>query len=607
MTTDVLNGSILNIAAYRFVSLDDLPRRRRELKAACDARQLKGTILLSREGVNLFMAGEEPQVRDFLELLRADQALAPIEVKESWTDYQPFNRMLVRLKNEIISMGVPEIDPRVRTSPKLKAAELKQWLDEGRDLVLLDTRNDYEVQVGTFDGALPIGVDSFRDFPEAVRALPDEMKQKPIVMFCTGGIRCEKAGPLMEAEGFQQVFQLDGGILKYFDECGGAHYHGDCFVFDKRVALNPELKESGIGLCYACQAILSPEDMQSPDYVYEQSCPYCISKLHASLPSIADREAAIRVATTPLPGSEPYDNMRPIRIPQTMDGMTLGECVLALFPHYDQTYWNEEFALGRIKLGEQLATPETIVKAGQRYAHWFPNTIEPDVNVDIQVLFEDDALVVVHKPAPLPMHPSGRFNRNTLTWILRQAFGLHGLRPAHRLDANTTGVAVFAKTRTIAGDLQMQFDRGLVEKIYLAEIAGTPTENEFRCDAPLSRERSGAGGRDVAADESAEEALAAVTDFRIVQVHDNGTTLVEAMPQTGRTHQIRLHLWHLGMPILGDPMYLPGQQLAAVQTLEASTTATMPMRLHAAKLTLRHPVSGETITFTSPKTSWGQS
>ncbi len=115
-------------------------------------------------------------MRDFLELLRADQALAPIEVKESWTDYQPFNRMLVRLKNEIISMGVPEIDPRVRTSPKLKAAELKQWLDEGRDLVLLDTRNDYEVQVGTFDGALPIGVDSFRDFPEAVRALPDEIE-----------------------------------------------------------------------------------------------------------------------------------------------------------------------------------------------------------------------------------------------------------------------------------------------------------------------------------------------------------------------------------------------------------------------------------------------
>ncbi len=363
MTTDVLNGTILNIAAYRFVSLDDLSRRRRELKAACDARQLKGTILLSREGINLFMAGEEIAVREFLELLRADPALAPIEVKESWTDYQPFNRMLVRLKREIISMGVPEIDPRVRTSPKLKAAELKRWLDEGREVILLDTRNDYEVQVGTFDGALPIGVDNFRDFPAAVRELPDELKQKPIVMFCTGGIRCEKAGPLMEAEGFQQIFQLDGGILKYFEECGGAHYHGACFVFDKRVALNPELKESGIGLCFACQSILSPADMQSPDYVFEQSCPYCIHKSRVTVPSIAQRETAIRTATTPLPGSVPYDNMRPIRIPQTMDGLTLNACVLALFPHYDQTYWNAEFELGRIRLGESCVAPETIVKA----------------------------------------------------------------------------------------------------------------------------------------------------------------------------------------------------------------------------------------------------
>ncbi len=236
-------------------------------------------------------------------------------------------------------------------------------LDEGREVVLLDTRNDYEVQVGTFDGALPIGVDNFRDFPAAVRELPDELKQKPIVMFCTGGIRCEKAGPLMEAEGFQQIFQLDGGILKYFEECGGAHYHGDCFVFDKRVALNPELKESGIGLCFACQSILSPADMQSPDYVFEQSCPYCIHKSRVTVPSIAQRETAIRTATTPLPGSVPYDNMRPIRIPQTMDGLTLNACVLALFPHYDQTYWNAEFELGRIRLGESCVAPETIVKA----------------------------------------------------------------------------------------------------------------------------------------------------------------------------------------------------------------------------------------------------
>ncbi len=210
------------------------------------------------------------------------------------------------------------------------------------------------------------------------------------------------------------------------------------------------------------------------------------------------------------------------------------------------------------------------------------------MNADIQVLFEDEALVVVNKPAPLPMHPSGRFNRNTLTWILRQAFGLHGLRPVHRLDANTTGVAVFAKTRAIAGDLQMQFDRGLVEKVYLAEINGVPAQSEFSCDAPIGRERGGAGGRDVALIEDADEALAAVTDFRVVRVNEPPSTLVEALPKTGRTHQIRLHLWHLGMPIIGDPMYLANQQLATTQTLEAVTTLSAPMRLHATKLTLRH-------------------
>ncbi len=599
MTTDVLTRSILNIAAYRFVTLDELPRRRRELKAACDDRQLKGTILLSREGINLFMAGEEAQVRSFLELLRRDERLAPIEVKESWTDYQPFNRMLVRLKREIISMGVPEIDPRVRTSPKLKARELKQWLDEGRELVLLDTRNDYEVNVGTFTGAMPISVDNFRDFPAAVNALPEELKQKPIVMFCTGGIRCEKAGPLMEAAGFQQIFQLDGGILKYFEECGGAHYQGDCFVFDKRVALNPELKESGIGLCYACQAILSPEDMQSPDYVYEQSCPHCVSQRQVKqLPSLAEREAAIAATTDPLPGCVPYDNMRPIRIPQALDGQPLLQCVLSLFPHYDQTYWDAEFKLGRIRLGEQLAAPAMVAKAGQRYGHWFPDTVEPAVNAQIRVLYEDESLVVVRKPAPLPMHPSGRFNRNTLTWILREAFQLHGLRPVHRLDANTTGLAVFAKTRGVAGDLQAQFDRGAVKKVYQAVIQGVPEASEFRCEVPIGRQRGEAGGRDVVTDEEdADDALPAVTEFLTLQVNPDGTSLVEAMPLTGRTNQIRLHLWHLGMPIVGDPMYLPHHQQAPVQTLDTETSLQQPMKLHAAKLTFQHPVTGQQVTF----------
>src|SRR5262249_5606336 len=146
---------------------------------------------------------------------------------------QPFRRMLVKVKQEIIAFGVAGIEPGRTTSTKLAPQTLKQWLDEGRPVTLLDTRNDYEVRLGTFENAVTLGIDHFRSFPAAVRELPAAMKQQPIVMFCTGGIRCEKAGPLMEREGFEQVFQLDGGILKYFEECGGEHYDGECFVFDR--------------------------------------------------------------------------------------------------------------------------------------------------------------------------------------------------------------------------------------------------------------------------------------------------------------------------------------------------------------------------------------
>ena len=152
--------------------------------------------------------------------------------KESPSAEQPFNRMLVKIKKEIIAFGVAGIDPASRPTPKLSARELKQWLDEGRPVTLLDIRNDYEVRMGTFRGARRAGIDHFREFPAAVQQLPAELKQQPVVMFCTGGIRCEKAGPFMEQAGFQNVHQLDGGILKYFEECGGAHYDGECFVFE---------------------------------------------------------------------------------------------------------------------------------------------------------------------------------------------------------------------------------------------------------------------------------------------------------------------------------------------------------------------------------------
>jgi len=246
---------IVNIAAYRFAPLENLPSRRSELIEFCRARHLRGTILLSPEGINLFVAGGAPEIEALLTQLRTLPGLESLSAKYSYTAEQPFKRMLVRLKREIIAFGVPGIDPAQRTSPKIAPAQLKAWLDEGRKITLLDTRNDYEVKLGTFDNAVAVGVNHFRDFPQAVAKLSPQLKDETIVMFCTGGIRCEKAGPYMESQGFRNVLQLEGGILKYFEECGGAHYHGDCFVFDQRVGVDPSLQASDAAQCFAC---LSP-------------------------------------------------------------------------------------------------------------------------------------------------------------------------------------------------------------------------------------------------------------------------------------------------------------------------------------------------------------
>jgi len=595
----------LNIAAYKFVPLEERKQLRRELRSACEAAELRGTILLSREGINMFIAGKEEPLRQFLDLLTNKPQFAGLEVKESWSDQQPFSRMLVRLKAEIISLGISGIEPRRRTSPKLSASQLKQWLDEGRDITLLDVRNDYEVSVGTFTGARAIGLDHFRNFPAAVSTLPAELHDKPIVMFCTGGIRCEKAGPYMELQGFKDVYQLDGGILKYFEDCGGAHYEGDCFVFDKRVALDPNLQQSGLALCFVCQAILTEADQASPDYVINRSCPHCLhERAQGRTPSIEERNLAIRVATKPLPGSIAYDNVRPIRIPERLAGVELMECVKDLFPHMGEAYWQEEFQGGRVRLGDRIVDGSAIAKSGQRYSHWFPLTVEPDVNADIRVIFEDAALVVVDKPAPLPMHPSGRFNRNTLIWILRDALQMPCLRPVHRLDANTTGVAIFAKTKAVAVEMQRQFDAKRVSKIYLAQCHGVPIEERFTCDLPITRVASVAGSREIDDSEPDETTLECETHFVRLRQADNDTAIVQAHPITGRTNQIRLHLWHLGHPIVGDPMYLPGRKLGEIQTLDLLAAALEPMRLHAWQVEFKHPQTRVPMRLTAPNPSW---
>lgn len=268
-------GEVVNVAAYKFVPLAALPERRERLRAVCLQHGLKGTILLSTEGINLFVAGARPSVDALLSTLQADEQLGPLEVRESLSDHQPFNRMLVKIKKEIIVFGVDGIDPTRASSRKISPSKLKQWLDEDRPVTLLDVRNDYEVSLGTFEGAIPIGIDHFRSFPAAADQLPPELKDETMVLFCTGGIRCEKAGLYLGRAGFRDVYQLDGGILKYLQECGQQHFQGECFVFDRRVALDGQLAETDTALCFVCQSTLTAEEQVSPEYVVGESCPYC--------------------------------------------------------------------------------------------------------------------------------------------------------------------------------------------------------------------------------------------------------------------------------------------------------------------------------------------
>jgi len=591
--------AVTNIAAYRFAPLRDLKPLRDRLAAQCKGWGLKGTILLSTEGINLFLAGEAEAIGRLVAELRAIEGLGGLAPKYSESEHQPFNRMVVRIKQEIIAFGVEGIDPARRTSPKLPARTLKQWLDEGRPVTLLDTRNDYEVKLGTFRGAQALGIRHFRQFPAASRQLPETLKEQPVVMFCTGGIRCEKAGPFLEREGFRSIFQLDGGILKYFEECGGEHYEGECFVFDQRVGVDPALRETDSAQCFACQASLDAEDQGDPRYVAGVSCPYCHrSDAERQAETQTRRNEAIRAATTPLPGSTARENRRPLNVPASADGLALLDFLCAIFAHTARGEWRAQCEAGRFT--DAAGCPlhaDARLRAGERCFHVEPDAIEPDVDAGIRIVHEDDALVVLEKPAPLPMHPCGRFNRNTLQSILNVVYAPQKLRPAHRLDANTTGLVACARTRHFARLLHGQFAAGAVRKIYLAEVAGHPAEGALVCDAPVADEASAFGSRRI----DAENGRPARTEFRILARHADGTALVEAHPLTGRTNQIRLHLWQLGFPILGDPAYLAGSRFGESLTLPLGAP---PMRLHAAELEFVHPLTREAVFFRATPPSW---
>lgn len=589
---------ITNISTYKFAALSDLKGLREQLIAQCKAWGLKGTILLSTEGINMFVAGPRQEIDQLIALLHDVPGLEDLTPKISESDHQPFNRMLVRIKKEIIAFGVDGINPANYTSPRVDAKTLKQWLDEGRPVKLLDTRNDYEVKLGTFKNAVTMPLDHFRHFPEEVRKLPPQLKDEVVVSFCTGGIRCEKAAPFLEREGFKHIYQLDGGILKYFEEVGGAHYDGECFVFDQRVGVDPSLHETGSTQCFHCQSPLTEDEQKDPRFVQNVSCPYCFKTSEQQMQdSIAQRHATIRDFTSPLPGSAPYENRRPLNVPERFDDTTLLDCLCGIFVHVPREDWLRKIEDHRfLNDRDQPVTADHIVHGGERFIQLMPAAAEPEVSMDLRILHEDEALIVLHKPAPLAMHPCGRFNRNTLQYVLDHAYFPQHPRPAHRLDAATTGIVVFARTKHFASMLTQQFARSGVDKVYLARVQGSPSWDEHLCELRITDEPCEAGSRAIG-----DEGQEARTQLRVLQRLDDGTTLVEARPLTGRTNQIRLHLRELGHPICGDVVYRDDRQQGDVAT---PALGDAPLCLHASGITFTHPLTKERVTFEDAAPVW---
>ena len=273
----------LTAALYKFVSLPNYAALRANIHAACEAHAIKGTILLASEGINGTIAGLPDDVHNVLHFLRSDPqfngAFADLEHKESYAETHPFYRMKVKLKKEIVTLGVQGVSPTKKVGKYVKPEDWNALISDP-EVILIDTRNDYEVDIGTFKGAIDPRTTTFREFPAYVAKNLDKTKHKKVAMFCTGGIRCEKASSYMMDQGFDEVYHLQGGILKYLENIAekDSLWQGECFVFDQRVAVKHGLQVGDYDQCYACRHPLSPEEMQSEQYTPGISCPHCYDK-----------------------------------------------------------------------------------------------------------------------------------------------------------------------------------------------------------------------------------------------------------------------------------------------------------------------------------------
>lgn len=270
------------IAGYRFFDIADPKSAQAKLRDRCKTLNILGTIILSHEGINSYVAGSHESIESFKNFLQVDLGFPEIEFKQHQSSAAPWRYLMVKVKKEIITMGDSDIRPVDFTGDRISPKQFKQWLDEKKDIAVLDTRNGYEVEFGKFSNAIDLRVRTFKEFAERVTELPENLKKKPLVMYCTGGIRCEKASALLlKKHGYEEVYQLDGGILNYFKEVGGDHYEGECLVFDRRVGLNPHEVESKH--CYNCHTPLSADDLNDPHYVPFRNCPHCYQTVNKSL------------------------------------------------------------------------------------------------------------------------------------------------------------------------------------------------------------------------------------------------------------------------------------------------------------------------------------
>ncbi len=285
-------------AMYKFVALPDFEAMREPVLRECRRLDVKGTLLLAHEGINGTVAGSRLAIDKLLEFLRGYAPLADLEYKESFDQGQPFYRMKVKLKKEIVTMGVEDIDPARDAGRYVEPGDWNELISSP-DVLLIDTRNQYEIDIGTFKGAVNPGTSSFRELPDYVARHLDPAQHKKIAMFCTGGIRCEKSTAYLRQQGFEEVYHLQGGILKYLEEVPEEQslWQGECFVFDNRVAVNHRLEKGRYDLCHGCRYPLSPEDKLSDKFVEGVSCPHCFDRqTEEQRARFAERQKQIRLA-----------------------------------------------------------------------------------------------------------------------------------------------------------------------------------------------------------------------------------------------------------------------------------------------------------------------